>query len=198
MLCNIRLASADDVPAILNIYAHYVRDTVITFEYDVPDEDAFYARFKNVSKKSPWFVCEIDGQIAGYSYAHQYREREAYNWSVECSIYVDSRYHSRNIGKALYSCLLDTLALQGYITALGIVTVPNEKSERLHASFGFKQIGVLKDIGFKAGKWCDVAYYAARIGELSNPPKPPRSVWEVSDTPEFEAVLKKAVSMIKG
>jgi len=197
MNCSIRLATAEDVPAILDIYAPFVRDTVISFEYDVPDIDAFQQRFSKFAKKFPWFVCEINGHIAGYSYAHQYHERFAYSWSAECSIYVDSKYHGMRIGQALYECLLGALKLQGFMNAFAGVTVPNEKSERLHASFGFEQVGILKNIGFKFGQWRDVALYAKKISDLPGDPKPPKVIWQVSDMPEFESILQRAASHVK-
>jgi L-amino acid N-acyltransferase YncA len=197
MNCTIRLASPDDVPAMLEIYAPYVRETVITFENDVPEPDEFRQRYGKIIKKCPWFVCEMDGRITGYSYAHQYREREAYCWAAECSIYVDPGYHGRNIGKALYACLLETLKLQGFMTAVGVVTVPNEKSEGLHASFGFERVGLMKNIGYKAGAWRNVADFLLNLGDFPGSPRPPRAIWEVSDTPEFESILRRAAALIK-
>ncbi len=197
MNCIIRLATKSDVPAILEIYAPYVRNTAVSFEFDVPEIEEYNQRFLKFSKRFPWFVCEIDGQLAGYAYAHQYAERQAYSWSAECSIYIDSQYHGRKIGRALYACLIKALEMQGFKSAVGIVTLPNEKSERLHAAFGFERVAALKNIGYKLGEWRDVAYFSKKIGDYESNPTLPKSIWQISDTPEFQALLQDAASLVQ-
>jgi len=197
MKCTIRLARMDDVPAMLDIYAPYVRETDVSFEYDVPDLQVFEERFSKFSKHCPWLVCEFDGTIAGYAYAHPFHERAAYKWTAECSIYVDGNCHGRGVGKALYTCLLGTLKMQGYFTAFAGVTVPNAKSEALHASLGFERVGTFKKIGYKNGNWLNVAFFELQFGNYTDKPRQPKAIWEVSDSSEFFSLLQKAASMVK-
>lgn len=194
---NIRLATEGDSASILKIYAPYITDTVVTFEYQVPTEGEFKERIANIQKKYPWLVCEIDGSVVGYAYASRFREREAYKWSVGFSVYVDPGYHRKNIGKALYFALFQTLKLQGFYNAYAGVTIPNIKSEGLHESVGFKEIGIYQNVGYKFGSWHDVKWYSLKINEHSPSPGDPKFIGEISGTDEFKKIIEKAEQMIK-
>jgi phosphinothricin acetyltransferase len=150
----------------------------------------------NIQRKYPWLVCEINGSIVGYAYASRYSEREAYNWSVDFSVYINPHYHGRKIGKALYSCLFEILKLQGYYNAYAGVTVPNIKSESLHEAFGFKSIGVYKNVGYKFGKWHDVKWLGLEIAEHIQSPIAPKPINEISNTSEFRTIIQKAEQII--
>lgn len=194
---TIRLATERDSASILQIYAPYITDTVITFECQVPSLTAFSERMANIQRKYPWLVCEIDHQIAGYAYASCFHEREAYNWSVDFSVYIDPQYHRRNIGKALYLGLFEILKLQGYYNAYAIVVLPNIKSERLHESFGFKEIGIYQKAGYKFNSWHDVKWYGLTINEHIQSPAKPKSIHEVSHMDKFKKIIKKAEQIMK-
>ena len=99
---KIRDAQIDDAQRLLEIYSHYVLDTAVSFEYEVPSLDEFKERIKNIKKKYPYLVCEKDGKIIGYVYASAYSERAAYDWTVETSIYVDKECHRNGAGSLLY------------------------------------------------------------------------------------------------
>ena len=163
----IRLATPADSAAILSIYAPFITNTVITFEYDVPSVMDFRQRISSILQKYPWLVCEIDGAIAGYAYASAFHQRAAYNWSVDLSIYIHPLYHGKKIAQALYSALLEMLRLQGYCNAYAGITLPNLKSERLHRSFGFTPVGVYRNVGYKMGQWHDVQWLELKIQDLS-------------------------------
>jgi L-amino acid N-acyltransferase YncA len=169
---SIRLATADDAEAILGIYTPYITGTVITFEYDVPSLEEFRGRILDTLKEHPYLVCVIDGRVIGYAYAHRLRERAAYQWDSELSVYVDSATQHRGIGKALYTCLIDLLKLQNLVTVYGVVTVPNPASEKLHTTLGFERTGYFKNTGYKFGKWIDVAWYEKAIRDLPANPEP--------------------------
>ena len=102
---KIRIASAKDAAALLEIYAPYVKNTAITFEYEVPSLQEFERRIENILKKYPYLVAETDGKIVGYAYVSAFKERAAYDWAVETSIYIDKKLKRMGIGKKLYSVL---------------------------------------------------------------------------------------------
>jgi phosphinothricin acetyltransferase len=194
---KIRLATKNDCGPILQIYAPFILDTTITFEYKVPTSTEFCERMANIQRKYPWLVCEINDVIAGYAYASRYREREAYDWSVDFSIYINPKYHRKNIGRALYFALFELVKLQGYYNAYAGVTLPNIKSESFHESFGFKPVGVYHNVGYKFDNWHDVKWYELEIREHIQSPAKPKSIDEISNTHEFKAIVEKAEQMIK-
>ena len=161
---KIRLATENDNIDLLKIYEQYI-ETPITFEYKLPTEEEFKARIKNITKEYPYIVCEEDNKIVGDAYANKFKDREAYSWDAELSIYIDKYYTSKGIGKKFYKILIEILKLQGIKNIYGCVTIPNEKSEKLHKSLGFKMSGVFANTGYKCGNWQDVAYFEKIVGE---------------------------------
>ena len=160
----IRRAAADDAAALLDIYAPYIRETAITFEYDVPAAEEFAARIGDIARTHPYLVCERDGRPVGYAYAHNIRERAAYDWAAELSVYLAPAAQGQGAGTALYRCLIDLLAMQNLRILYGCVTLPNEKSERLHEKLGFAPVGVWHGAGWKFGRWHDVGWLEKRLG----------------------------------
>jgi phosphinothricin acetyltransferase len=161
---SIRKAALADSAEILSIYAPYVTDTCITFETEVPTIDAFTARIENIMSNYPCLVYEENGKILGYAYASKHRERAAYQYSADVSVYVDQAYHRRGIGKALYAKLLEILMEQGRIyTAYAGIALPNEKSVGLHKTLGFKEVGIYHNVGYKFSKWIDVIWLEKSI-----------------------------------
>ncbi len=183
-----RFAAPSDAEALLAIYAQYI-ETSITFEYDLPSPDEFRTRIRDIFSFYPYLVWEEEGKILGYAYAHRYRERAAYQWGAELSVYVDGTAHGRGIGTRLYRALMELLALQGLRTVYGVVTQPNEKSGRLHLSRGFSLAGVVHRAGFKAGRWHDVATYEKEIGAFDAVPAPPIRVGDL-DPAAVDKILK--------
>ena len=168
---SLRFAAASDCRAMLDIYAQYI-DTNITFETALPSEEDFSGRIENISREYPWLVWEECGKILGYAYAHRLHERAAYQWDAELSVYLDKSCVSRGMGKRLYLALFDILRMQGIHTVYGIVTSPNEKSERLHHSLGFRLIGVHRNTGYKNGRWIDVSWFERAIAAYDAAPRP--------------------------
>ncbi len=194
---KIRLVTPLDSAALLEIYAPYVKNTVITFEYEVPTITEFSGRIANITKKYPWLVCETNGRIVGYAYASQFHERSAYDWSVDASVYVHPDYQGKKIGAALYSCLFDLLKLQGFYNVYAIITGANQRSLDFHQSFGFKPAGLYHKVGYKFNQWQDVQWLALTIKDHSQPPQKPKSVDDIKDTPEFDLAVSKAIAMIE-
>lgn len=163
-----RLARLTDAPAIQAIYAPIVRDTAISFEYEVPEVGEIERRLRKVLTSKPWLVHEEDGQVVGYAYASVFRERAAYDWSTEVSIYVGRSTHGRGVGRQLYTTLFDVLRALGYQQAIAGATMPNEASERLHLSLGFKPIAHFPAIGYKFGRWHDTVFWSLPLRPLSD------------------------------
>lgn len=179
-MIKIRRVKERDVHEVLNIYRPYI-ETAITFEYEVPSVEEFSQRIHEISAEYPYLICEVDGNIVGYAYAHRFKEREAYQWDAELSIYIDNKYNGKGIGKVLYNCILDILKLQNIKNVYAIVTKPNVKSERLHKSFGFNIEGVHRNTGYKCGKWHDVIYFQKSISDYDSTPKKFKSISEIDD-----------------
>ena len=165
---NIRKATIADSYNILNIYTPYIVDTCITFEIEVPTINEFSDRIQNIIKDYPYLVYEVDGKIIGYAYASKYRERPAYKYSAEVSVYIAPEYHGCGIGKILYEKLLELLKKQGIYTAVAGVALPNEKSIGLHKAFGFKEVGTYHNVGYKFDKWLDVMWLEKSLRKYDN------------------------------
>lgn len=168
----IRSAAPDDAAALRAIYAQYI-DTPVTFEYALPTADEFRRRIGTTLAEYPYLVWEQDGRPLGYAYAHRFREREAYRWGAELSVYVDAGAHGRGVGRALYEELMRLLKLQGIRTVYGCITLPNDKSVGLHESLGFAAAGVFHAAGFKNGAWHDVIWYEKALMPFDERPAPP-------------------------
>lgn len=164
-----RLATEADAQALLAIYAPYTFGTA-SFEDGPPALEEFAARIRDISAVYPYIVCEVDGEIAGYAYAHLYKERAAYRWNVEVTIYLSPAFHRRGIGRALMERLLEMLRRQGVRMAYSCITLPNPASTGLHAAMGFTEAGVLTDAGWKNGQWRDVVWMQKRLNESADTP----------------------------
>lgn len=168
---KIRLAGPEDAPALLAIYAQSI-NTQITFEYALPTEAEFRGRILETSARYPYLVAEEAGQVIGYAYAHALRERLAYQWTAELSIYLDASAQGRGLGKTLYERLMELLKLQGIQGVYGCVTAPNPASEALHRSLGFRLSGTFHRSGYKNGRWWDVLWFEKEIGDYGAEPQP--------------------------
>ncbi|HEX4875408.1 MAG TPA: GNAT family N-acetyltransferase, partial [Chitinophagaceae bacterium] len=120
----------------------------------------------------PWLVCEADGRIAGYAYASRYRERVAYQWSVECSVYVHDDYHRSGIARALYTALFSILKKQGYRNVYAVINLPNERSVAFHENMGFRWFATYEQVGYKLGQWKNVGWWRLIINEFNQEPGP--------------------------
>ena len=192
---KVRLAEESDCASLLQVYSPFITDTVITFEYKVPTIKEFGERISKIQEKYPYLVCEINDNIVGYAYASSFNEREAYDWSVDASVYINPLYHRRKIGKALYFSLFELLKLQGYCNVYAGITLPNVKSEGLHEYLGFTATGVYQNVGHKFGNWYDVKWYGLKINEYIQSPLKPKAIHEINST-EFKTIIEKAERII--
>ena len=175
----IRLADPKrDARQVAAIYYPYVINTPITFESKPPDGNEMSSRMEDVLTSYPWLVCVHDDEVMGYAYGSQFRTREAYDWSVETTVYVREAAHGMGIGSAIYTSLLECLRLQGFVSAVGVIALPNHKSVMLHEKLGFRKDGILPSAGYKNGTWYDVGLWWKK---LHNPPAHPETPLKISD-----------------
>ncbi|MCV2491141.1 GNAT family N-acetyltransferase [Geodermatophilus sp. YIM 151500] len=170
----VRDATEDDAAACAAIYAPYVTGTVITFESVPPTAEEMAGRIARARRTHAWLVLEDDGRVVGYAYGGPYKERAAYRWSCEVSVYLETDRRRGGGGRALYTALLDRLAERGYRTVVAGMALPNEASVGLHRAMGFQPVGTWRRIGWKHGAWHDVTWVQRAIGPDDAPPVGPR------------------------
>ena len=175
----IRTATVKDVPEILSIYAPYILNTAITFEYDIPSLAEFTERFLSISKDHPWLVWEENGKILGYAYGEKAFVRAAYQWAADLAIYLAPEAQGRGIGRKLYTEAENILREQGYHLCYGVVTSANEKSCAFHEAMGYTRRAEFPNCGFKFGNWYGTIWYEKRLQE-GTPLTPPCS-WKELD-----------------
>lgn len=185
---TIHLATVDDAEQVQAIYAPYC-STPISFELDPSSVEEMRGRLAKVLGQHPWLLCDDEGEVQGYAYATQHRERAAYRWSVDTSVYIRQGRQRRGVGRALYTSLLAMLSLQGYVNAYAGVTLPNPASVGLHEAMGFQPVGVYEQVGFKCGAWYDVAWFQRLLQQRPGEPSPPRRLEEVQQLPEWDEAL---------
>ena len=186
---ELRLASPEDAPALLAIYENYIH-TPITFEAVLPTAAEFARRIGDTLKEYPYLVLEEAGKPIGYAYCHRQRERAAYGWNGELSVYLAPEARGRGLGALLYTQLMELLSLQNVKTVYAYVTLPNPASEALHKNLGFVLSGVDQNTGYKNGSWHNVACYSKAIGSYDLPPAPVIPSPALSKE-RVEAVLKR-------
>lgn len=171
----IRHANLDDAAGCLAVYGPFARDTAASFEESAPSLAQFRQRIVRISRSHAFMVADDSGQVAGFAYAGPHRERPAYRWAAEVSVYLDERHRGQGLGRALYETLFPLLERQGYRTLLAGVTLPNPASVALHRSLGFTEVGVYRGIGWKLGAWHDVVWLARPLGPEQTPGERPHS-----------------------
>ncbi|HSD40022.1 MAG TPA: arsinothricin resistance N-acetyltransferase ArsN1 family B [Rhodocyclaceae bacterium] len=160
----IRDAEISDAQAIAGIYNYYVANTTISFEETPVSTEQIAERILEVRASSlPWFVAEDSGRVLGYAYASKWKTRSAYRFAVETSVYLQRDATGQGLGRQLYEALFHTLKVSGIHIAIGGIALPNEISIRLHEKLGMKKVAHFEQVGFKFGKWVDVAYWQKEL-----------------------------------
>ncbi len=170
-----RFARAGDVPAMLEIYGPYVRNTTYSFEYTVPAAEEFARRFHSYTAQFPWLVWEEDGGVLGYAYAAAPFERAAYRWCAEVSVYLSPQIQGRGIGRQLYAALEAILWAQGYRVIYALITTENQGSLAFHRSLGYRHSFTVEDCGIKFGKSLGVVWMEKRSDLVELPTEFPVS-----------------------
>ena len=169
---KIRPATEADAAEILNIYAPYITDTAITFEYDVPTLEEFTGRIRHTLEKYPYLVAVRDSEIIGYAYAGAFYGRAAYDWSAETTIYVKKGCSHSGVGKLLYQELETALKAQNIINLYACIGYPEEDDEYLtknskqfHEHLGYRLIGEFRKCGYKFGRWYHMVWMEKIIAD---------------------------------
>jgi len=198
MTVEIRVATPDDAQAMLAIYAPYCVSSCVSLEIVAPSEQQMRERIDCITNQFPWLIGKIDGQVAGYVYANQHRERAGYRWSVDVAVYVDESHHRRSLGRSLYATLFNLLREQGYFQAYASITLPNSASVGLHESVGFQPVAVFPKVGFKLGRWLDVGWWRLQLTPPVDHPPEPRPFSITRNSPTLPATLAGAVEVVRG
>jgi len=168
---EIRLAKPSDARSLLDIYAPYVENTAITFEYEVPTVEDFTTRIEKTLEKYPYLVAEEDCVVLGYAYASTYYARAAYDWAVELYVYVSQDARGQGVGTKLYDELEDLLDQMGYVHFLACISLPNEASLALHRKRGYQQGAHFPKIGYKFNRWYDIVWLQKSLDKEARPIK---------------------------
>lgn len=171
-IARIRLARLADSDALLDIYRPYISMTWLTTEEEVPTSAAFQARVAAIIDQYPYVVAEVGDEICGYAYAHRHRDRPAYDWSAELSIYLDDDWSGYGLGKLLYGTVIQLLEYQHVQTVYGMIVRDNEPSAGLHYGLGFTPIARYTKVAYKRGAWLDLVLFERHIGDHPIPPAP--------------------------
>ena len=188
-MARIRMATLDDAEALAAIYGPIVERTLISFEERAPGPDGMRERLAKVRATHPWLVLEDRG-VLGYAYATVHRERAAYRFAVDTSVYVAEAARRRGVGRRLYAALFRLLRAQGFFRAFAGVTLPNDASLGLHAALGFEPVGVYRSAGFKFGAWHDVMWLGRTLRD-GLPEREPEALASL-DARSIAAVLAEA------
>jgi phosphinothricin acetyltransferase len=170
----VRDAVPGDAARCADIYTPYVRDTAISFEAEPPTAEEMAARIAEAQRRHAWLVLEDDGVVTGYAYGGPFMARAAYQWSAAVSVYLEPGRRRTGAGRALYEALFDRLAERGVRTVLAGIALPNEDSTGLHRAVGFEPAGTYRRVGWKHGRWHDVAWYQRDLVAGAAPPEPLR------------------------
>lgn len=156
----IRDVTLNDAGRIAEIYNYYIKETIITFEYDPVSEDDIKQRILKITARNyPYFVYEEDGKVVGYAYLNNWRERAAYDITLETSVYLDRTLTGSGIGSIMYNELIERARKINIHSLIGVISLPNEQSQRLHRKFGFEFIGNFKESGVKFDRFVDVEFW---------------------------------------
>jgi L-amino acid N-acyltransferase YncA len=169
---NIRRAVADDIPAITRIYADAVEHGTASFELEPPDQAEMARRQQALlGRNFPYLIAERSGIVVGYAYAGPYRDRRAYDWCVEDSIYIASEFHRQGIGRLLLTGLIAECESRGFRQIIGVIgDSANTASVAVHAAVGFRLIGAFQSIGYKHGRWLDTVLMQRALGGSDTTP----------------------------
>lgn len=192
----VRAATSQDAEQLLEIYTPFVISencsvSNVSFELTAPSLAEFRQRIVDISSKYPYLVGEKDGQILGYVYCHPYRERLAYQWSVEVTIYLAPAGQGKGLGRVLYEAMESILRLQGITMLYSCITLGNEHSIKMHEALGYRLIGTFSKSGYKNGQWLDTVWLEKQLQAC---PKQPDNIksWRELDPDAVAAVLTEA------
>lgn len=194
----IRLPTEQDAEQVQAIYAPVVQASATSFELEPPDAAEMGRRIqRTAAAELPWVVYEQAGRVLGYAYAARHRERAAYQWSVDASVYILADARGTGIGRSLYTSLFAMLALQGFQNVYAGVALPNPASVGLHERMGFRPVGIFHSAGYKLGKWHDVGWWELSLREPPDQPERTLTLAEVQSQEGWKAALDAGLPMVR-
>lgn len=176
---TIRLLNPCDYIIIHKIFSHYVSNSYVTPEFNIPVFSEFERKLKSITEYYPFLVCEVDEHIVGYSYATKYRVTSGNQWSVETAIYLTEDFHGKGYAKVLYEKLFSILSLQNFVNVFAGLVLPNDKSISFHKKLNFTEAGVFENGIYKFDRWHDVQWMQLKLREHVQHPASTRSVHDV-------------------
>ena len=184
---RIRTATIEDAEELLGIYAYYIKNTAVTFEYEVPSVEEVQGRISHILEHYPYLVAEADGEIIGYSYAGRFHPRAAFSWDVEMTVYLKHGTQRAGIGRKLYTLMERILREQGVVKTISLIVKPTDRysdynSVLFHEKMGYTYAGELKDCGYKFHRWYTLIYMDKQIGSIQEKMLPIRDFAEVRKT----------------
>jgi phosphinothricin acetyltransferase len=153
----VRKVTEQDAAAIAGIYNYYVEKTIISFETEAVSTAEMRQRIAAISSDYPYYVYEMDGRVAGYCYASQWKKRSAYRWVAESAVYVDPGLRNKGIGRSLMTQLIESLRQTDIHAVIACISIPNPESVRLHESLGFEKVSHFREVGWKLDIRVDVS-----------------------------------------
>ena len=159
----VRACTLADIPSLCGIYNHYIAHTAITFEESQVSVTDMQKRVENTMQLFPWLVYEENEKILGYAYASKWKDRSAYQYTAEVTVYLHPEHCGKGIGSILYTSLIEQLANKNIHSLLACIAIPNIASEKIHEQFGFRQVAHFREVGFKFGRWLDVGYWQKNL-----------------------------------
>ena len=197
----VRAATPQDAEQLLEIYTPFVISedcsvSNVSFELTAPSLAEFRQRIVDISSKYPYLVGEVNGQILGYVYCHPYRERLAYQWAVEVTIYLAPAGQGKGLGRLLYETMEKLLCLQGVTMAYSCITVGNDHSIKMHEALGYRLIGTFTNSGYKNGQWLDTVWLEKQLQPCPKQPDNIKRCREL-DPDAVAAVLTEATAKLQ-
>ncbi len=185
---RIRTASVEDAAALLEIYAPYVKNTAVTFEYEVPSVEEFAGRIRRIQANYPYLLAEADGEPLGYAYANAFQERAAYAWAVETTIYIKAGKKRSGIGSRLYHTLEQILRMQNILNVNACIAYPEQEDSYLtkdsvlfHEKQGYRRVGTFHNCGYKFHRWYNMVWMEKQIGAHISDQPPVKAFPEIKD-----------------
>lgn len=162
---DVRPVREDDAAAIAAIYAHHVRHGTASFDEEALSETETLEKIRRISRRGwPFLVAEVDEAVAGYAYATQFRDRAAYAFTCENSVYVHSDRARRGVGRRLLARLIAAAEAGGFRQMIAVIGGGEPASVALHRSLGFVEAGRMRSVGWKLGRWLDTVYMQRALG----------------------------------
>jgi phosphinothricin acetyltransferase len=191
----IRLANESDAEQILAIYAPFcLPESPVSFELEPPSLAEMKERLRNISATFPWLVWQENSRVVGYAYAGKHKERAAYQWSTDLAIYLAPEAKGKGVAKTLCQVLFELLKQLGYFNVYAGTTLPNPACENLLKSLGCTRVAVYQKVGFKTGRWLDVAWYGLALKPFEDEPKTPMTIDQINSAQMIDEVERALAS----